>query len=235
MSVPNNIHARLQQALFDSPKGGEWKRLVESSANVDIFIAGGCIRDLLLARGARPKDFDIFLGGPGVEKVLKRLASAGRLEHGPFGSPRWYPNPGSALYCDVIPITGFVNGLWRCENITDVLNQFDFTANAVAVDLRTAEFFDPQNGVRDIGRRVMRAVRFDYPEERIAPEIGLSRPEVLWFRILHYAAVLKLTIEPVTLEWLRANRRYEPDAARFESVFFPLHRRWLASLEPRTP
>jgi len=126
----------------------------------------------------------------------------------------------------VVPITRFFNGLWPCENITDVLNQFDFTANGVALDLRTGQFFDPQNGARDIGKRIMRAVRFDYPDQPIAPGIPLTRPEVVWFRILHYAEVLGLKIERATHQWLQANRCYEADAEQFVAPFFPLHPQW---------
>ena len=43
-------------------------------------------------------------------------------------------------------ISRFYNGLWVCQNIVDVLNQFNFTGNAIAMDLRSKEFYDPMNG-----------------------------------------------------------------------------------------
>ncbi len=235
MNAGATTHTRLVRGLFDAPGGSEWRDLVNGSTELEIFAAGGCVRDLLFPRPDKPKDFDIFLAGSGVPRALEKLARAGRLEYGPFGSPRWFPDPRSSFYCDVIPIARFFNGLWPCENITDALNQFDFTANAVAFNLRTGEFFNPQNGVRDLERRIMRAVRFDYPAEPIAPGLTLSRPEVVWFRILHYAALLELAPDPVTLRWLRGNRPYASNAACFESLFFPLHPRWLSPLELEGP
>jgi hypothetical protein len=231
MSAASINHQVLLRTLFEAGGGGLWKKLIEELPELDIYIAGGCVRDQLLGEKPNPKDIDIFVGGSGVEKALNDLASIGCLDYGPFGSPRWHPHPIGPFYYDVIPIDRFFNGLWRCEHITDVLNQFDFTANAVALDLRTGEFFDPQNGKRDILRKTMRAVRFDYPDEPITPQISLTRPEVVWFRILHYAAELDLTIEPVTLDWLRVNHRYEKDAFRFAGLFFPLHPQWMQALK----
>lgn len=230
MSENPQLHSRLFTSLLEAPGGPVWSRLLESFPQVDIFLAGGAVRGMLSNRNVAPRDFDVFVGGCEVERLLSALASLGHIEYGPFGSPRWYPTKGASFYYDVIPIDRFVNGLWICRNITDVLNQFDFTVNAVAVDLRSKEFFDPQNGVRDIQMKIMRAVRFDYPDEPIAPTVPLTRLEVLWFRILHYAAALKLSIEPLTREWLCAHQRYEKNRERFTATFFPLHKDWEAGL-----
>jgi len=80
-----NIHNILLQTLFDSPGGDEWKRVLEDLPEVKLFAAGGCVRDELLRRNTKPKDFDIFVGGAGGEELLEQLAAAGRLEYGPFG------------------------------------------------------------------------------------------------------------------------------------------------------
>jgi hypothetical protein len=230
MSVSPKLWRILLQMVLQAPGGAEWSKLIEERPELDVYLAGGCVRDELLNRKVNPKDFDVFLGGKGVEESLEHLARTGHLDCGPFGSPRWHPNANDKLYYDVIPITRFFNGLWRCENMTDVLNQFDFTANAVALNLKTGELLDPQNGKRDILAKIMRAVRFDYPDQPIAPKISLTRPEVVWFRILHYSALLDFRIDPVTLDWLRANRHYATDADRFREVFFQLHPQWTNAL-----
>ena len=68
--------------------------------------------------------------------------------------------------------------------------------------------------------RIMRAVRFDYPDEPISSCCSLSRPSVLWIRLIHYAKVLKLEIEPVTIRWLLENSRYLSDVDQFGETFF---------------
>jgi hypothetical protein len=188
---------------------------------LQVYLAGGVIRDFFLGRSEPPKDFDFFLGGPVVDRALTMLEAEGSMRTGPFGSPRWYPR-GAGDYCDLIPIERFYNGLWRCEDIVDALNQFDFTGNAVAVDVRTGEFYNPQNGRRDMERRVMRMVRFDYPDEPIAPGQSISRRTVLWFRVLHYAAAFGLAIEPVTKAWLIRHRGFFEYADSFSATFFPV-------------
>jgi hypothetical protein len=198
------------------------RNIMQRYSKLQIYIAGGVVRDVLLSEGSHPKDIDLFLNGPDVDQALDYLGRHGGLGTGPFGSPRWKPED-TVQYADVIPIARFLNGLWPCEDILDTLNQFDFTCNAVALDLASGEFFNPQNGVRDARRRVMRAIRFDYPDEPISPDSVLPRPAVLWFRLLHYAASRDLTLEPVTLSWLRDHRHFQLYQEPFVASVFPLH------------
>jgi hypothetical protein len=197
---------------------------------VDCFVAGGVVRDVLLESPPLPSDVDLFVGGGEASHFIEDLAVEGTVRRGPFGSPRWTP-AGDSSYADVIPIEDFYNGLWRCEGIVDALNQFDFTCNAVALDLRSGRIYDPQNGVRDARKRRLRAVRFDYPDEPIAPNVNLTRPAVLWFRLLHYAMARSLEIEPVTLSWLRASRSHLDSQALFSATLFPFDPRALAVLD----
>jgi hypothetical protein len=187
---------------------------------LDIYLAGGVLRNLLANTTTPSKDFDFFITGVDEESFLEYLAERGNLNYGPFGSPRWHAPQADSCYCDIIRISRFNNGMWECKDIVDVLNQFDFTANAVALDLRTHELFNPQNGVRDAQQRIMRAVRFDYPDECISRSTTLTRNSVLWTRLNHYASVLDFEVEHVTLTWLRTHLGYLSDIANFEAMFF---------------
>lgn len=198
---------------------------------LEVFLAGGSVRNIALEAYRDPRDFDFFLGGDGVQEALSLLEGSGELQTGPFGSPRWHPAVESDIYADIIPITFFYNGLWQCIDMVDALNQFDFTGNAVAVNLRTSAVLDPQNGIRDLQSRVMRGVRFDYPDEPISQHCLLSRPVVLWFRLLHYAVLLDLTIEPVTLRWLRAHRDYAQHIQAYQDVFEDVHPLYLETID----
>jgi hypothetical protein len=215
------LQRRALSAIRESEFSRAWDRVLAKLPGLEVYLAGGALRNLILGR--QPKDFDFFLAGKAVDEALASLAALGHLDRGPFGSPRWFPAEGAPAYADLIPVETFSNGLWHCADITDVLNQFDFTLNALAVDLRTGRWFNPQNALRDLSLGVMRAVRFDYPDEPIAPGRTLTRPAVLWCRLLHYAALLKLTIEPVTLEWLCRERRFRAHVPAFVDTFFPLH------------
>jgi tRNA nucleotidyltransferase/poly(A) polymerase len=188
--------------------------------DLQVFIAGGVIRNCLIESSLQPKDFDFFLQGTSVKPAVELFAKNGQLDATPYGAPRWHPISNPKQYADLMSIDEFVPGLWKCEDIIDVLNQFDFTANAVAFDLRTGEAFDPQNGYRDALRRTMKMVRFDYPEGPFILGATLSRNAILWFRILHFACMLGFTIEPVTLEWLNKHRAFNHQLEAFSRMFF---------------
>jgi hypothetical protein len=206
---------------------------MEMFDNVEIFAAGGVVRDAYLRAPRPPKDFDIFLVGSDVDQVMAHLARHGHMVSGAFGSPEWSPHAAPDTECDVIPVDRFFNGLWPCRDMVDALNQFDFTGNAVAVNLRTGEVLDPQNGTRDLAEHTLRAVRFDYPDEPIHAGAEITRSAVLWWRLVHYAHLCSLVVEPVTLRWLRAQRHHDACGDAFARGFHPVDPAALAVLDER--
>lgn len=205
----------------------KWRgyRTVQSlldSDNNQIYLAGGAIRNQLVGHKT-VKDYDFFALSQDKGIVLDVLSKNGSLTFGPFGSARWLPEGESSTYCDFIWIDEFYNGLWHCKDIIDVLNQFDFTANAIGLDLRTSEVYDPQNGIRDLDFGVMRAVRFDYPNDPISIRSSISRLEVLWFRIQYYSIKYNLEIEPVTKTWIIENSNFIQKKDEFQKLFFNIN------------
>ena len=186
---------------------------------VDVYLAGGAVRDAVAGRPSSPKDFDFFIAGSECDGFLARLGELGKLSHGPFGSPRWVPTS-EDRFADIIPIARFNNGVERCATMTDALRQFDFTANAIALDLRHGNFLDPCGGLADLRAGILRAVRLDYPEEPIAPGIALSRNTVLWMRFMHYADRLGLEPDPTTKAWLVRHRHHDTARLWFADIFF---------------
>ena len=218
---PNYIHEQALTSLRTWSGYAEIADAMRRFPSVRIYLAGGIVRNIVAGIAAHIKDFDFFIEGAEAHAFLAHLDRHGRLTYGPFGSPRWRAGDGDPVYCDIIRITHFNNGLWRCQDIVDVLNQFDFTANAIALDLRDGAVSDPQNGMRDARDHRLRAVRFDYPDEPISHFTTLSRNAVLWARLQHYAAVLHFDIEPVTQRWLDAHAHYAAELDEFAAVLFP--------------
>ena len=202
--------------------------------NLELFLAGGAVRDVLLDQAHPRKDFDFFIDGVDPEWVIAILGRLGTVSWGPFGSPRWFPAGSTQSYCDIIHIRRFWNGVGHCQSIVDALRQFDFTANAVAIDVKNGTFFDPVSGSKDIERHVMRAVRLDYPDEPISELCTLTRLSVLWFRILHYAAICRLKIEVETRKWLIRNSAYREDYNTFATVFFTPHEQAFSIVDKRS-
>ena len=227
MSLTPSTNERAESALRileQWPGYGPIAQVISTHPAMDFHVAGGVVRDSHLGLNGPPKDFDLFLRGDPVDSIVEELSHHGEITSGPFGAPIWSPAAAPQTRCDLIWIHRFYNGLWPCENIGDALNQFDCTANAIAIDLRDGSTVDPQNGRRDIRRRILRAVRFDFPDEPISATSRLTRNAVIWWRLIHYAASRRLTIEPVTRRWLREHRAYERCRDAFEAEIFPIDR-----------
>src|SRR5215470_7028613 len=56
------------------------------------------------------RGYCIFLGGDTVEVTLEVWGESGSMELGPFSSPRWFSSPAESQYCNLIPISRFING-----------------------------------------------------------------------------------------------------------------------------
>jgi tRNA nucleotidyltransferase/poly(A) polymerase len=118
-----------------------------------------------------------------------------------------------------MPIKSFSPGLWPCLDIIDILNQFDFTMNAIAIELNTGKLFDPVNGMRDASNKTLKMVRFDYPEGPFLSNQNIDRNAILWIRAIHYASKYDLKIEPITLSWMKKNKHFEDTIDLFSDVF----------------
>lgn len=223
--------ARKVYRILRSWKGFETiKHAMNVYPGIDWYISGGVVRNAASGINGFLADFDFFVKGEQIQAMLQELMNYGTLKCGQFGSPRWWPMVDEMAYADIIPVHKFFNGLEKCHDIVDVLNQFDFTANAIAIDLRRMLVINPRDGMHDAQEHMIRAVRFDYPDEPIHPGSSLSRNLVLWCRLLHYASKLNFCIDPGTLSWLKMNMAYVNDAYLFESEFFELDNKAFAPL-----
>lgn len=217
MSFYNRL---VDSILKEDSNFNEILAIADKLGESDLYVAGGALRDTFLETDRPLKDVDLFVSEIGFSPFEKLLKSKGDLLVNPFGSARWYPRQGEKFYYDIIVIERFFNGLWKCDTITDVLNQFDITCNAIAVDLKSKELHNPQNGLSHLQRKELRAVRFDYPEMNISKDIPLSRNSVLWFRYNYYAKQLGFRIEEITKKWIDENSFRINDKAEFAKHFF---------------
>jgi tRNA nucleotidyltransferase (CCA-adding enzyme) len=124
-----------------------------------VWIVGGGVRDLLLGKPAL--DFDLATTAPPerVMEMFKRTIPTG-IAHGTvtilFRRQRYEVTTlrGESGYADARR----PDRVEYVSEITEDLARRDFTVNAVAFDPATGELIDPFGGLRDIERRVLRAV-----------------------------------------------------------------------------
>jgi tRNA nucleotidyltransferase (CCA-adding enzyme) len=130
---------------------------------LEVFLAGGCVRDLLL--GVPLRDVDLVVEGDplAVARSLAASAGASATRLTPFGTSRvetpagiridiamsrreTYASPAALPHVQPAPIG------------EDLLRR-DFTFNSMAVRLagpRRGELLDPSGGLRDLRRRILR-------------------------------------------------------------------------------
>lgn len=195
-------------------------------AGHEAFLAGGCVRDLLLGR--TPTDYDVATNARPAEvmKLFRRVVPTG-LQHGTVTVVWREPDVAGvhrdALSSEHIEVTtyrgegAYLDGrrpetVEFLDAIEQDLGRRDFTINAIAFDPLTGDVRDPFGGVGDLARRRLRAV--GRALERFS-EDGL-RP----LRAVRFASMLGFGIERETREAIPATldtfRRVAPERVRDE-------------------
>ena len=188
----------------------------------EMYICGGFLRDHLID-GTSGKDIDIFVNCTKEEltELTEFLSSYGKIEYGQYGSPRYYPfMADEGYYIDIVPFYNFIVADRPLTNIYELLNNFDFSANAIAYNIKNNSLYDPVNGIRDIRNKTIRAIRTDFPEKKVSESIDLSTNTVFWFRLLHFQNKLGFSFDSSTEKWIIENKwRYE-ELNKFSEHFF---------------
>jgi tRNA nucleotidyltransferase (CCA-adding enzyme) len=144
----------------------------------EIYEVGGSLRDELL--GNPSKDLDFLVRGHDIDELLTVLRRFGAAEElrvaGRLVGVRFHPPFGPKEGIEVVPprretpirrgepgFTGNPHTDFRIEpdphlSVRDDLERRDFTANAMARDIRTGAWIDPFGGQSDLAARVLRAV-----------------------------------------------------------------------------
>jgi poly(A) polymerase len=169
------------------------------------WLVGGAVRDRLLGRPT--DDLDVALDGD-PERAAKALRKAVRGAAFPlsetFGGWR-VVGPDRGWHADLLPLLG--------GDLATDLAARDFTFNAMAEPLAGGELVDPHGGQADLETRTLRVVGHR----------ALEADPLRAIRAVRLAAELACTIEPGTLEAVRA---HAPQLERVapERVFAELKR-----------
>jgi len=194
------------------------------SDDIEVYLCGGFLRNYI-SGACHSKDIDIFVKADRdlFNRYVQRLSRYGRIEYGQYGSPRLFLDNHTIIeYIDIVPFYNFIVTGEDIRDINQLLCSFDITANAIGLNIKNGEFYNPVNGVADIKNRVLRAVRLDFPEMNISSEIILSAVTVFWFRLIHYQAVLDYSFDDNTRKWVSDNSWRMRDRSVFERYFFPV-------------
>ncbi len=179
---------------------------VADEMQLQCFVIGGYVRDLLLGRPS--KDIDIVVVGSGID-----LAKAVAKKTGRRGHVTVYKNFGTALlkYGDVdVEFVGARKESYRSDSrkpvvedgsLEDDQNRRDFTINSMGISLNReayGELVDPFEGQADLARKIIRTP--------LDPDITYSDDPLRMMRAIRFATQLGFAIEPLSLESITRNR-----------------------------
>ncbi|WP_026977807.1 CCA tRNA nucleotidyltransferase [Flavobacterium tegetincola] len=174
---------------------------------VDSYVIGGFVRDLLLNRSAK-KDIDIVAVGSGIELALKVSELLPRKP-----KVQVFKNYGTAMLRFEDTDIEFVGARKESYNfdsrkplvengtLEDDQNRRDFTINALALSLNKESFgtlVDPFNGLNDLEKRIIKTP--------LDPDITYSDDPLRMMRGIRFAAQLNFEIESTSFDSITKNK-----------------------------
>ncbi|TGD58104.1 CCA tRNA nucleotidyltransferase [Flavobacterium humi] len=175
--------------------------------NVDSYVIGGFVRDLILGRDHK-KDIDIVAVGSGIELALK---VSQLIPHHP--KVQVFKNYGTAMlrYEDMdIEFVGARKESYQSESrnpvvengtLEDDQNRRDFTINALAISLHEDNYgtlIDPFEGLKDLENKTIKTP--------LNPDITYSDDPLRMMRAIRFASQLGFEIEAGSLEAISRNK-----------------------------
>ncbi len=182
---------------------------VADTMNLETYVVGGYVRDLILNRPST--DIDIVTIGSGIElakalanilpnkkvSIFKNFGTA--MIHYATGDKEWQ-----------VEFVGSRKESYRLNSrkpivedgtLEDDQNRRDFTINAMAICLnesRFGELIDPFDGIFDLQRKIIRTP--------LDPDITFSDDPLRMMRCIRFATQLNFSIMPETFDAIERNR-----------------------------
>ncbi len=174
--------------------------------NMECYIIGGFVRDILLCR--KSKDIDVVVVGSGISMAKAFAKTLGKGAHLSV-----FKTYGTAQVKRGDIEVEFVGARRESYNrdsrnpiveegtLQDDQNRRDFTVNAMAISLnadRFGELVDPFDGTIDLGDKILRTP--------LDPDITFSDDPLRMMRAVRFASQLNFTIYPDTFDAIVRNK-----------------------------
>ena len=180
---------------------------LSDETQINAFLVGGCVRDLMLNPLAESIDVDIMVEGDGIdfaEKLAKRIDVPKIVPFKKFATAKIpfkeYEIEVASARLEKYDESSRSPSEVVLSNIEDDLLRRDFTINAMAVSLNKenfGEFFDPFNGMEDLSNKILRTP--------LDSDTTFSDDPLRMMRAAYFASKLSLDIDPSCLASIKNN------------------------------
>jgi len=180
---------------------------LSEETQINAFLVGGCVRDLMLNPLAESIDVDIMVEGDGIdfaEKLARKINVPKIVPFKKFATAKIpfkeYEIEVASARLEKYDESSRSPSEVVMSNIEDDLLRRDFTINAMAVSLNKenfGEFFDPFNGMEDLSNKILRTP--------LDSDSTFSDDPLRMMRAAYFASKLSLDIDPSCLESIKNN------------------------------
>ncbi len=180
---------------------------LSDETQINAFLVGGCVRDLMLNPLAESIDVDIMVEGDGIdfaEKLARKINVPKIVPFKKFATAKIpfkeYEIEVASARLEKYDESSRSPSEVVMSNIEDDLLRRDFTINAMAVSLNKenfGEFFDPFNGMEDLSKNILRTP--------LDSDTTFSDDPLRMMRAAYFASKLSLAIDPSCLESIKNN------------------------------
>ena len=180
---------------------------LSNETQINAFLVGGCVRDLMLNPLAESIDVDIMVEGDGIdfaEKLARKINVPKIVPFKKFATAKIpyneYEIEVASARLEKYDESSRSPSEVVMSNIEDDLLRRDFTVNAMAVSLNKenfGEFFDPFNGMEDLSNKILRTP--------LDSDTTFSDDPLRMMRAAYFASKLSLDIDPSCLESIKNN------------------------------
>ena len=180
---------------------------LSDETQINAFLVGGCVRDLMLNPLAESIDVDIMVEGDGIdfaEKLARKINVTKIVPFKKFATAKIpfkdYEIEVASARLEKYDESSRNPSEVVMSNIEDDLLRRDFTINAMAVSLNKenfGEFFDPFNGMEDLSKNILRTP--------LDSDTTFSDDPLRMMRAAYFASKLSLAIDPSCLESIKNN------------------------------
>ena len=180
---------------------------LSDETQINAFLVGGCVRDLMLNPLAESIDVDIMVEGDGIdfaENLARKINVPKIVPFKKFATAKIpfkeYEIEVASARLEKYDESSRSPSEVVMSNIEDDLLRRDFTVNAMAVSLNKenfGEFFDPFNGMEDLSNKILRTP--------LDSDTTFSDDPLRMMRAAYFASKLSLDIDPSCLESIKNN------------------------------